>query len=105
MALQGIGDIEVRANNAGRPLRERRTVKPCPNCKADIAEFLSNPQVNRWPLSCLRSTSSLQIHADRVCRCCVIFSESSKWIILSSTIKVDSRNENAVADLVSWEVG
>lgn len=39
--------MEDRATNAGRPLRERKTVKPCPSCKADIAEFLAHGQVNR----------------------------------------------------------
>lgn len=45
--LQGVGEFEVRANNAGRPLRERKSLKPCPHCKADIADFLRNSQVNR----------------------------------------------------------
>ena len=44
---QGKGDVEDRAANAGRPLRERRVVKPCPACKADIADFLAHAQVNR----------------------------------------------------------
>ncbi|EIE25476.1 hypothetical protein COCSUDRAFT_13684 [Coccomyxa subellipsoidea C-169] len=45
--FQGQGDIEDRATNAGRALRERKVVKPCPTCKADIAEFLQHGQVNR----------------------------------------------------------
>ncbi len=47
LSLQGQGDIEDRATNAGRALRERKVVKPCPTCKADIAEFLQHGQVNR----------------------------------------------------------
>ena len=45
--MQGKGDVEDRATNAGRPLRERKVVKPCPTCKADIADFLAHGQVNR----------------------------------------------------------
>ncbi|CAL8460675.1 g205 [Coccomyxa elongata] len=45
--FKGQGDIEDRATNAGRALRERKVVKPCPTCKADIAEFLQHGQVNR----------------------------------------------------------
>lgn len=44
--FEGIGDIENRTQSAGRPLRERKTVKPCPSCKADIAQFLAAAQVN-----------------------------------------------------------
>ena len=50
--VQGQGDVEDRATNAGRPLRERRVVKPCPTCKADIADFLAHGQVNRCVMSC-----------------------------------------------------
>jgi hypothetical protein len=49
--LQGKGDTEERATNAGRPLRERKALKPCPACKADIADFLAHGQVNRCALS------------------------------------------------------
>ena len=44
---QGVGDVENRTLSAGRALRERKIAKPCPTCKADIAEFLSTAQVNR----------------------------------------------------------
>lgn len=45
--LQGVGDVENRTATVGRALRERKIAKPCPTCKADIAEFLANAQVNR----------------------------------------------------------
>lgn len=51
--MQGKGDVEDRATNAGRPLRERRVVKPCPTCKADIADFLAHGQVNRCGNCCI----------------------------------------------------
>ncbi len=36
-----------RGARAGRTLRVQKVVKPCPTCKADIADFLANSQVNR----------------------------------------------------------
>lgn len=48
---QGLGDMDdagvARAACAGRTMRVRKVVKPCPTCKADIGEFLVHGQVNR----------------------------------------------------------
>lgn len=48
---QGLGDMDdagvARAASAGRTMRVRKVVKPCPACKADIGEFLVHGQVNR----------------------------------------------------------
>ncbi|MEW5310725.1 MAG: hypothetical protein WDW38_002493 [Sanguina aurantia] len=42
------GVSDVVAPCAGRPaMRERRNLKPCPECKADLCEFLGSAQVNR----------------------------------------------------------
>ncbi len=39
---------EVDAGAAtGRSLRVRKVLKPCPTCKADVAEFMRSAQVNR----------------------------------------------------------
>lgn len=43
--FEGINDIQ--APNAARTLRVRKNLKPCPTCKADLCDFLSNAQVNR----------------------------------------------------------
>ncbi|KAK9846356.1 hypothetical protein WJX81_002222 [Elliptochloris bilobata] len=45
--FEGLGEADDRAVNAGRTMRVRKVVKPCPACKADIAEFLAHGQVNR----------------------------------------------------------
>lgn len=45
--VQGQGDVVNRGAKAGRALRVQKVVKPCPTCKADIADFLNNCQVNR----------------------------------------------------------
>ena len=42
----GVSDTLAR-NESVRSLRVKKVVKPCPSCKADIAEFLTNAQVNR----------------------------------------------------------
>lgn len=49
---QGLGDSEDRVASAGRTMRVRKVVKPCPTCKADIAEFLAHGQVNRCVAVC-----------------------------------------------------
>eukprot|EP00891_Asterochloris_glomerata_P000428 jgi/Astpho2/428/gw1.00011.32.1_t len=44
----GLGDLDSRtAHASSRSLRVRKVVKPCPSCKADIADFLGHAQVNR----------------------------------------------------------
>ncbi|KAL0054420.1 hypothetical protein WJX82_008650 [Trebouxia sp. C0006] len=45
--FQGQGEVLNRGARAGRTLRVQKVVKPCPTCKADIADFLANSQVNR----------------------------------------------------------
>ncbi|KAA6428294.1 MAG: E3 ubiquitin- ligase ORTHRUS 2-like [Trebouxia sp. A1-2] len=45
--FQGQGEVLNRSARAGRTLRVQKVVKPCPTCKADIADFLANSQVNR----------------------------------------------------------
>ncbi len=44
---QGLDEAEERGAAGRRTMRVRKVVKPCPTCKADIAEFLAHGQVNR----------------------------------------------------------
>ena len=52
--LQGLGEVDSRSAHASsRSLRVRKVVKPCPACKADIADFLGHAQVNRSAGACV----------------------------------------------------
>ena len=42
----GIADTRERAGPSGRTMREAKIVKPCPQCKFDLAEFMKSAQVN-----------------------------------------------------------
>jgi len=42
----GIADTRERAAPSGRAMREAKIVKPCPQCKFDLAEFMKGAQVN-----------------------------------------------------------
>lgn len=42
----GVADTRERAAASGRAMREAKIVKPCPQCKFDLAEFLKGAQVN-----------------------------------------------------------
>ncbi len=42
----GIADTRERAAPTGRAMREAKIVKPCPQCKFDLAEFMKGAQVN-----------------------------------------------------------
>ncbi|CAL5219145.1 g922 [Coccomyxa viridis] len=39
--------VPERPVATGRAMRERKVMKPCPTCKADIADFLAHGQINR----------------------------------------------------------
>ena len=43
----GIADTRERAAASGRAMREAKIVKPCPQCKFDLAEFMKGAQVNQ----------------------------------------------------------
>ena len=43
--LQGLGDIQEGKSN--RTMRVRKVMKPCPSCKADLADFVKAASVNR----------------------------------------------------------
>ena len=42
----GIADTRERAGPSGRTMREAKIVKPCPQCKFDLAEFMKTASVN-----------------------------------------------------------
>ena len=42
----GIADTRERAGPSGRTMREAKIVKPCPQCKFDLAEFMKSAKVN-----------------------------------------------------------
>ena len=43
--VQGLGDVVE--GKSGRTMRVRKVVKPCPSCKADLADFVKVASVNR----------------------------------------------------------
>ncbi|GBG69429.1 hypothetical protein CBR_g4123 [Chara braunii] len=53
----GLEDVRVRGRPGGRTLRAQRVAKPCPTCKADLAEYLVNPQVNHEMEGIIRALS------------------------------------------------
>ncbi|KAK9812690.1 hypothetical protein WJX72_002129 [[Myrmecia] bisecta] len=45
--FEGMGDIQEPRVETSRSMRVRKVVKPCPTCKADLADFTGAMQVNR----------------------------------------------------------
>ncbi len=43
--VQGMG--EVMEGKSSRTMRVRKVVKPCPGCKADLADFVKGASINR----------------------------------------------------------
>ncbi len=60
---QGLDEAEALGAAGRRTMRVRKVVKPCPTCKADIAEFLAHGQVNR----CAASLDSRALAAVLAC--------------------------------------
>ena len=88
VCLQGQGDVLNRGARAGRTLRVQKVVKPCPTCKADIADFLANCQVNRYQTA-LASSLAPASRPQPNLLCCMFLQASSgvllHWLSCSNT--------------------